>query len=204
MSRLVSAWLFTLCGLAALAGERVTLALYPPPLKRVATVVRPNTNRFSFMVTATDSYGLTSDPSASVSLPWTNRAITVTCAWDRSPGTNTITNYTLWQGTNGVYTNSVFAGTNLSASVRIVPPPPRPIRVTFSGTNLPSLVLTNPSGNLFIRGWSWRAGSGKYPTVLQGKTFNATSTWTTLAGPKTNTVLQTPESLRVKVKRETL
>jgi len=51
-------------------------------------------------------------------LPLPALAGTVTLAWDASPGTNTITNYKIYYGpASATYTNSISAGTSLTATV---------------------------------------------------------------------------------------
>ena len=127
------------------------------------------TNVWYFAATCTDNAGLTSDYSTEVSLRDTNGTIrTVTLAWDRSQGTNVITNYTIWQGVaSRTYTNSVNVGTNLTGTVRVQPPlPPAPTNLVITVTGLaanslqgpwlavpswPAIVVTNPPANKFYR-----------------------------------------------------
>lgn len=155
-----------------------------PPVPN-AIVVRPvNTNRYYFAATAKDTNG-ESAYSNEASVPTTNKPMTVVVAWDASPSSNVT--YTVYQGTNsGAYTNTVNCGTNLTASVTILPKVWITV-LTFSMTNLPSLVLTNPQGSLLVRGRAWKVFNNQWPTVMEGRSLYPPSAWATLSGPVTNT-----------------
>ena len=147
-----------------------SVAVNPPlptaaPLKAAA----PTTNVWFFAATCTDKSNLSSDYSAEVSLLDTNGTVrTVTLAWDKSQGTNVITNYTIWQGAvSRVYTNWLDVGTNLTGTIRVQPPLPNPptnLIITVTGLRSASaggpwqtvpgwtpIVLTNPPGTAFYR-----------------------------------------------------
>lgn len=82
-----------------------------------AVIERPATNRYCFAATATGTNGLESDFSNEVCA--TNLRV-VTLAWDKSPGTNAVTNYAVyWGGKNGTYTNKWQCGTNLTVTLRL-------------------------------------------------------------------------------------
>lgn len=157
-----------------------------PPIPKL--VAPPQTNRYYFAATAVDEYTLESDYSNEVSVPWTNPPVSVTLAWDPSPGTNRIVNYKIYEGDYPRwYTNTVNCGTNLTGVVVILPPPPRILVVTIGATNCPSVTWTNPTGNLLYRSRAWKVSTSKWPTVLEAKSLNPPSSWATLAGPLTNT-----------------
>lgn len=138
-----------------------------PPLPKVAPLPP---KLFYFAATATENNGMESDFSNEVWHTNTNQSVTVTLAWDASLGTNTITNYTVYMGrASGTYSNRTYAGTNLSATVRLYPPPKtnRVITLyTVNATNLQystrpqspwllagktNLCFTNPAIGLYYR-----------------------------------------------------
>lgn len=100
------------------------------------------TNLWFFAATATDKQGLESDFSSEVVLTniFSNSPISlVTLAWDKSSGTNVITNYTIYFGSAHTnYTNLTLVGTNLTGTVRVLPAPltNTVLTVTTTGTNL--------------------------------------------------------------------
>lgn len=124
----------------ALAGQ------VPPPPGGLFLDLSPAptaTNLWYFAATARDTNGLESAFSNEVSLTnvYTTLPISsVVLGWDPSPVTNDlVTNYTVYWGTApGSYSNTVAAGTNLSATVPVIPPPPsnHVLTVTTTGTNL--------------------------------------------------------------------
>lgn len=125
-------------------------ATSPPPLPP-KMLLAPGTNVLYFAATATDVWGLTSLYSAELVWVNTNRAQVITLGWDASPGTNQITNYTVYQGrTSGVYTNSADAGTNLTASLRIVPAPKTNVVITVTSVNATNLQFSDR----LTGGWS--------------------------------------------------
>lgn len=123
----------------------VTSSLPLPLLPQIP--VQFYTNTWYFAATAQDNHGLESDFSSEVSVTNvfsdTNPPIfQATLAWDPSPGTNVITNYSVYWGSNSrIYTNFVSDGTNLTVVVPLLKPPPPPLtncvlKVTTTGTNL--------------------------------------------------------------------
>ena len=119
---------------------------------------------FYFAATATDSAGQTSSNSVAVS--WTNtlalRAKTITLAWDRSPGTNSITNYAVLKGrAPNTYTNVYFAGTNLTLTVPLYPPAPTNLLVVLTSMNATNL--------------QWCSALGKPWTLLGATNYTATN-----------------------------
>lgn len=151
--------------------------------KAALPVVVWHTNYFA--ATCTDNAGLTSDYSMELITRWTNRTMTATFAWDRSPSTNVITKYTLLQGAaTRAYTNTVSAGTNLTATMTIPKPPVMVLLVSL--TNGPSLSVTNPAeGKAFFRGYAWSVGT-KYLTVIQSAP-TVRGAWTNATPAVTNT-----------------
>lgn len=164
MNQVATALLLACCSTAS-EGQPV-----PPALP-----VETSTNTWYFAATATDNNGLTSDYSNEVSVTnifSTNPPIaSVVLAWDRSPGTNVITNYTAASGSSsGKYTNFVPVGTNLTATVVVIPPAkPRivVVQISTTGTNLygssvpqgpwsslgtTNFVATNLAGPIYFRG----------------------------------------------------
>ena len=122
---------------ALLARARASASAPPLP---PALIVVPVTNRYYFAATATDNYGQVSDYSNETNLVRTGGWRTVTLAWDRSPGTNVITNYAvLWGGASRSYTNLVNAGTNLSKVVQVLPPMLTNIVVSVTTVNATNL-----------------------------------------------------------------
>lgn len=158
----------------------------------------PETNWFFFTATAQDDRGLESDYSNEVMLVTTNKPpLTVKLAWDPSPSTNWITNYALYQGPDSrTYTQKVNVGTALTGSVPILPQI-WTLVVSFSGDGVPGLTLTNPGGNLFVRGRTWQARNQLWPTVLQGS-ISPSGPWSDLSGILTN---YTRPSMIMKVQR---
>lgn len=141
----LSAWTLSLLGqsqgdgAAALIKKRVVVSAAPMPPLPAAIVIPPDTNyaTFYFSATATDTNGLESDYSNEV--VYTNRyssySETVALAWDRSPGTNVITKYSVYYGgASRTYTNVTKAGTNLTAIVRLAPEPPTNFVLTVTAT----------------------------------------------------------------------
>lgn len=142
-----------------------------PPLP--SFTIEPSTNTWFFAATAW-SAGIQSEYSNEVGLTnvFTNNPITtVVLAWDPSPGTNVITNYSaLWGSAPRTYSNSVPVGTNLTATINVIPPPPPYVvvtKVSTTGTNLygspgpngpwsslgtTNFVATNLVGTIFFRG----------------------------------------------------
>lgn len=122
-------------------GSGARLLLDPPRLKAIKRIPFLPTKaipvipvEYYFAATA-QADGLESDYSNEVVYTRTNYTPFVTLAWDRSPGTNVVTNYVVWLGTNsGQYTQSFAAGTNLTLTVRILPPPLTNYVVTVSTT----------------------------------------------------------------------
>lgn len=163
-------------GAAALIAKPIVVG---PKLTVHAISFPPQT--FYFAATA-EANGTNSDYSNEVLYRRTNNVQTVTLAWDRSPTTNlTITNYQVFKGrASGVYTNTYSAGTNLTLTVPLLPPPPTNlvIKVTSSGAtnlqyatfmvgpwtkvNATNWTATNPPAPRFFRAMSNRAGSRVY------------------------------------------
>lgn len=126
-----------------------------------------------------DAWGNESDYTDTLVLANTNRVRCVTLGWEPSPSEG-ITNYRVYHGrVPGVWTNQVDAGTNLTATIRILPPALSNlvVRVTCNGTGLiyspdigrfqvwnylaaTTLTVTNP-GTMF-----WRSvGYGSTVTI---------------------------------------
>ncbi|MEN6533336.1 MAG: hypothetical protein ABFD89_06715 [Bryobacteraceae bacterium] len=144
-----------LVGLLGIADSRIANCQPLPALPK-ALVLPPTTNLLYFAATASDAAGLSSDYSTELVYTNTTRASRFVLAWDASPGTNVITNYTVWQGrASRSYTNSVNAGTNLTATLLTAPP---------AKTNRVITVTTVNATNLE---YSSRAGG---PWLLAGKT----------------------------------
>jgi hypothetical protein len=170
-----------------------------------AVVIPPDTNftDYYFAATATDDAGLESDYSnEAVWRHWSSNALgSVTLAWDASPATNRITNYTVWQGvahTN--YTNSVMAATNLTATVRLAPIAPTNLLVTVrcALTNLPPLMITNPATSYYQAGASNMGGS-KYLLRYQSKPA-VKAPWAWVSQPAgTNSSKPAASALRVSI-----
>lgn len=161
-------WMLLILGVAIVDFSVVGALGQSVPIPKISSIASSNTNRLTFTVACQNSYGLTSAPSAAVDIPWTNRTVTVTIAWDRSPSVTNmvITNYTLLQGINGNITNSVNRGTNLTGAVTIAKPPAPPTVITMQlykassplgqwtlWTNWPGLTITNPTANQY-----WKLG----------------------------------------------
>lgn len=157
-----------------------------PPLPTI--VVEPSTNTWFFAATAWSS-GIQSEYSNEVGLTnvFTNNPITtVVLAWDPSPGTNVITNYSaLWGSAPRSYSNSLPVGTNLTATINVIPTPPPHVvvtKVSTTGTNLygspgPSgpwsslgttnFVATNLVGTIFFRGRGKKGNTVSIQTAAQ-------------------------------------
>lgn len=161
----------------------------------------PSYEYFYFAATCTDTRGLESDYSNEVWLETTNRPpLTVTLAWDKSPSTNAITNYTIYQGPDTrTYTQQVSVGLCLSGSVTILPKIWTRV-VSFTCSNAPSLVFTNLAGPLYVRARSWQARDQRWPTLLQGAN-SPKGPWSDLTGIITNA---TKPVLRMQVKNTLL
>jgi hypothetical protein len=174
-----------------------------PPMP--AIVIPPETNftDYYFAATATDKSGLSSDYSNEAILRAfeSNAMQSVTLAWDASPGTNVITNYSVYQGAASAnYTNIVNAGTNLTVTMRLAPLAPTNLLVTVrcALTNLPPLVLTNPPTSYYQAGASNMGGS-KYLLRYQTKPA-LKSPWTWIAQPSgTNSSKPSAGNLRVTI-----
>ena len=132
----------------------------PPPMPSVqslraaaALVVPIVTNRWYIAATA-QAGGLESDFSNEVSFATTNRTLVApVLAWDASPGTNVVTNYTLYYGpASGFYSNTASAGTNLTMTLWLLAPKTnRVVTISANTTNWAPVTKTNPSGNVFVR-----------------------------------------------------
>lgn len=122
-----------------------------------------------FAATASDDSGLESDFSNEVVLTNNTYASGVVLAWDASPSPN-ITNYKVYYGrTNGIYTNTVSANTNLTIGFYLTKAPKtnRVVTVTTYGAtgmltaqsikgpwihvDMTNVTLTNPLPSQF---WS--------------------------------------------------
>lgn len=140
---------------------------------------------FHFAATATDTNGLESDFSNEAIFEYTseNPGRVATLAWDPSPGTNVITNYTIYFGRETrTYTNAVLAGTNLTYTVRFLPALKTNVIVTVRAVTGTGLVWalsysghwwpvgsttwteTNPVGPRY-----WRAVGKKSPGTVEIK-----------------------------------
>lgn len=182
-------------GIVLIVMAKMCIGSDMPPVPN-SIVTRPvNTNRYYFAATAKNTNG-ESAYSNEASIMVSNTVMTVWVTWDESPTTNVT--YTVYQGTNShAYTNSIDVGTNLIASVTIIPKIWKTV-LTFSMTNLPSVVLTNPQGSLLVRGRAWKVFNSQWPTVMEGRSLYPPSAWATLSGPVTNT---TNPILSVRVTR---
>lgn len=183
---LISLWL-ALCA----HGQPVAPHLLSPPST-------PSYNYYYFAATCTDTKGLESDYSNEVCLETTNcPPLTVALAWDKSPGTNVITNYTIYEGPDTrTYTQQVNVGLCLTGSVTIHPRIWKTILV-FACSNAPGLSLTNLEDNLFVRAHAWQAKNQRWPTVLQGA-YDPSGPWSDLTGIITNA---TKPTLVMRVRR---
>lgn len=173
-------------------------AMPSAPIRPASPDPDPYTNYFFFAATCIDDRGLESDYSNEVCLATTNALpLRVTLAWDPSPSTNVITNYTIYQGVASyTYTQKVNVGTARTGVVHILPRFWNHI-VRVSCTNCPGITLTNPQGKLFMRAWAWRAANGYWPTVLQVAVL-PTGPWHNLSGIQTNL---TRPTLWMKIER---
>ena len=156
-------------------------------------VIPPKTNYYYFAATATDTYNLESDYSNECVLTNTAHYPIVGLAWGKSPGTNIITNYKIyWGPSTKIYTNSVSAGTNLTITISLVPPPKTNCVITLiSGiANWAPISYTNSIAQLFYRSkatkvtevkWNVRAQSslspaGPWATFTSWAAYNYYST----------------------------
>ena len=152
----------------------------PAPVKSAAAAAPAITNRYVFAATAVDKFGLESDYSNEVGC--TNLR-EVALAWDRSPGTNTVTNYFVyWGGTNWAYTTRWPAGTNLTVTLRSPNMVPRTnVVVTVTTTRATNLLAANSLRGPWLRlnatNWTrtngispqyWRAVGRTRPTLAIG------------------------------------
>lgn len=156
---------------------RVTLLSPSAPLIPPA---KPGTNVYYFAATA-KSVDLESDYSDEVSYTNVLKSEFVTLAWDANPSTNVV-GYRIYFGrSSGQYTNVTEAGTNLTCSVRILPPVLSNVVITITSRNATNLQWTPKLGQpwtlLGATNWTatnpatrlWRA-LGKSPT-LRGEVF---------------------------------
>lgn len=154
--------------------------------------VQQYTNVWYLAAKDQDANGLTSDYSvecvitniySDTSAP---QSIAV-MAWSPPACTNVITNYTLWWGiATRSYSNSISAGTNLTATAQLIPPPPPPltnyiITLICALTNLPPLVLTNPVSKVF-RAEATNTSGHTWRTAYQGS-VSPKGPWVYLNGP---------------------
>jgi hypothetical protein len=166
------------------AKQSQSLAAMTPP---TAIIIPPKIFYFAATARADE---LESDYSNEVSLVRTGSMATVTLAWDASASTN-VDGYAVHKGReSGVYTNTYDAGTNLTLTVSLLPPPaPSNFVVTVTSgrcTNLlyaptlqsqwtlagyTNLVATNPTWG---RTRYWR-GIGR-PSATN-KTVTITKEW---------------------------
>lgn len=159
---------------AATQPAPASIAVAPPlpdfPPFPAAVVVPVTTQSWFFAATATDVHNLESDFSNEVVCLTTNRRPVITLAWDRSPGTNTVTNYSVYYGRAAhTYTNCTPAGTNLTLTVSTRPPLLTNIVATFTlqtattaagpWSDWQSLTFTNPAGSMFYRARATISGS---------------------------------------------
>jgi len=160
-----------------------------------------HTNEYFFSATATDDVGLESDQSNVVVVRSDKSQITVRLAWDPSPGTNVITNYTVGAGYwSNRWSWTTNAGTNLTATMRIpYPVPPVDHVITVGATNAPSISLTNPRRLLYFRSHSWKVKQ-VWPTELQ-VADSPDGPWSVLVGPVTN---QSEPSVSLRISMEAL
>lgn len=153
----------------------------PPPEPPSPKILASPPRVYYFTATAIDTLGQESEFSNEV--PFTNRAPLarlVTLAWDHSPSTNPLANYRLLWGTNSraYFSNTLFAGTATTGTVRILPPilSNLVITVSTSGGSVTSLAssaswrgpwtnlnctnwaATNPGGTRYFRGLARKAG----------------------------------------------
>jgi hypothetical protein len=205
----------TLAGilLAPKAPTNLRLDKFPqlPPMptdpKLVLRLLPVDTNRtiWFFAATAQDKDGLESDYSnEAVFTNWdANPSNLVMLAWDRSTGTNVITNYNVyWGGASRTYTNVSRAGTNLTVSVRLLPPAPTNLVVCLSciTTNLRPLTLTNPPYAFF--GAVASPQGSKWVSRYEAKT-GMKGAWQLISYPAwTNNSKPTPAALKVSVKAD--
>jgi len=128
-----------------------------PTLPRA--VIPPGTNRYYFAATAMDNAGSESDYSTEVMFTNTARTSALTLAWDKSPGTNVITNYNVfWGRASRTYTNKQACGLSLTKTVQLVPPPLTNSVVTVTTTGATNLVwassLKGPWTKLGVTNWT--------------------------------------------------
>ena len=151
--------------------SRMEQALIPPSPKEAigkvesAPIFYPT---FFFVATATSTNGLESEYSNEIAWQYTkeNPWRVLNVAWNPSATNGSISNYSVFFGRSpGAYTNRTECGTNLSATVRVLPPRLTNVVVTIqtvNGTNLAwseslkglwksigatSVTFTNPIGN---------------------------------------------------------
>ena len=119
----------------------------------VSALSLPATELF-FAATATDSFGLQSDYSAELEY---DRPIggprSITLAWDQCDPGVTYTIY--WGRISGLYTHTVDAGTNLTLTVILCPPPLTNVLITVTGQALESSpTLDGPWTTLGTNQWT--------------------------------------------------
>jgi hypothetical protein len=115
-------------------------------------VMPPQPVTFFFAATAMDSGSLESDYSDEVPFVRTNYEKSVILAWDADTGTSSITNYNIYFGRSSrTYTNITAAGTNLSVSIQLVPPPLTNVVISIYGLGT-NLSLTNPPDMKWFKG----------------------------------------------------
>ena len=131
-----------------------------PALPTVNLILKPTTTQtWYFAATAVATNGLESDFSSEVSFSTTNRHVEVTLAWDPSPGTNTGLRYNIYTGgASRTYTNTTSAGTNLTLTVALYPPPLTNTLLTVTGT----LGATNLAWASSLRGPWMLLGTTNY------------------------------------------
>ena len=184
----------------------------PPPLPPINLyVVEWPTNCWHFAATAENQEGEESDFSGEATLSMyssagsrfgTNNQLTVRLAWDPTPANTGMVFYAVYWGTNtGVYTNHAHFGTNLVGEIVIQRPPPPDRVVRFYIEGGPSLTLTNPPQNQFLRGWASRIGPHNWPVEIQARPADRDGPWVGVAGPATFDHEPTPQELDIKIER---
>lgn len=124
-----------------------------------SVVITPTYRNFYFAAIATNAYGQ-SDFSNEAVYTRTSSVTFVTLKWD-PPLTNNVDGYFLyWGKSSGLYTNKTYWGTNLTATVRIIPEMPSNLVVSVTESNASNMAWSSsPKGP-----WS-TTGFSKYTTT---------------------------------------
>lgn len=117
-------------------------------------VITPTYRNFYFAAIATNSAGQ-SDFSNEAVYTRTGAVSFVTLKWDASAGDNVDGYILYWGKSSGLYTNKTYWGTNLTATVRIIPEMPSNLVVKVTLSNATDIVWApSPNGPWSTTGFS--------------------------------------------------